>query len=1325
MVLLMIIMAISSTLTGLTGVDGKINIDPTPPEDYHPGYVHLNVTEMNGTPADGFMAVHYNNRLGIFERSLTFLDQDGSGTIKVRFDRLGACTMYINDHSSTRRYFKEHYLEPDQHLFLNITLDPAPAPYNTVTGTVRSGFTGEPLVGHEVQLRGETDQFWGFTMYNTTDAQGRYLFNVPNVTHEIVSLYSPSTPELYGQNEHFFMFAGTNHYSIDLVNPPRYYPEVLTKVRYVIEPEGVPLFGSFSHGIRSVENRFLESSTTVSGPDGQGWYEFNSTMGEGQVRIRPNPDLFPNVTLDIYTSYVHNGTPMDMEVPVNKDFMVPVQLNVTNSSQPLPGVQTSYYYNGRESFGIYYTSCNNLTDANGSIEVWMPKGALLRIGLRKVGFEERRITVDTTGTAPYEYSVEMEPLETVEDPPMTNLTVTVIDDETGLPVPAARISGYHELGYNYRMEEYTDDNGIWEGEVYSGSYSYMNSYTGLGDGQINDVEVPAGQESSITIRQSRDPEPEEPELGKYHLYLKDVEGEPVPNATLRLGLKVSKYSHWGTLFTSDETGRIDIRVVQGSEVDVSPAQKLDSGINQWAPVRSTITAPLGGGALPDITVYRRTPFSSINGFIRDSVTNKGIPEATVKCSSVEEVQQEEGPTRPLIHLEEYKDGAEFLYLASNSMGDGYYRTWAANTGLFRVEVPGYFPYETKIETSPVRGEFTHDVFLDPLVEERAWINGTLVDQYGDPISGFLNITDIDHPAMGGIDIEINESGEFSVETYTGNFLLRYFNDTLEDSLELNLTSSGVQLLLPLIPHSMIGGTVQDSAGDPVPGINVTLHRTLFNGTEPAGWNITDDEGNFSFSVTEGEYTIIIKRTELFDRYESSGINVNGWNDWYGTISLTDRTQADVLGTVVGSGGPYIDGVPDVNIVLYDGEDAVANTRSGIDGDFHIKDVDHGNYTLYVEPPMTLRRVEGRSGYLDNTTFNFTVSGAVVEVYPILEYVHITPQGYVNVTYNNPNGTDVFLDAPIYIEFSEVMDQMMVENSIYVTPTVGNLTFIWDGMGYFLTIDHVPFEPDTTYTVMIGAGASSVDGWPIWDGGFSWDFTTGESFDPWEIFEAEVYLDGMDLNVEVYAPVNLSIYICILDVDYFQLMELNGTYMIQISGDSFEHETTYGYFFTDKMNGDDKAPRFSDSFTTPMEPHQEPEWEIFEAEVSVTDSSGDWEVEVTAVEGISIYIVIEDVGSFKLTEGPPGIYKAVIEYHNFEEGRTYNYHFSDAENGEDLAPSFSGSATTPVFGDDEGWFSNRTCCTVCLISIVAILLLIIVMILISKSRKDDVHDLLEE
>jgi len=152
---------------------------------------------------------------------------------------------------------------------------------------------------------------------------------------------------------------------------------------------------------------------------------------------------------------------------------------------------------------------------------------------------------------------------------------------------------------------------------------------------------------------------------------------------------------------------------------------------------------------------------------------------------------------------------------------------------------------------------------------------------------------------------------------------------------------------------------------------------------------------------------------------------------------------------------------------------------------------------------------------------------------------------------------------------------------------------------------------------------------------------------------------------------------------------------------------------------DKVPALSGTFSTPSQP--EPEWEITDAEVKVL-TGGDWKVRVEGNPGLDIYIVIDGVGSFKLQEDAPGDYAININFTEFEKGKSYDYHFSDTEDGEDIAPSWSGTGTDPR-GDTTTDTETPWALIIFLLIIIILLIvgIIIVAMVLANRKKEEEED----
>lgn len=555
--LLLIALLLTTTLTPIfigSGSDGLIST-PVPPTDYHPGFIHFNVVEENGTPAAGFMVKHMSTRIQNYPWT-TYLDVNGSSDLQVRFDTLGRFKLQIHDQGSNIRYVDYHYLNPDQHLYLNITLGPAPLPFRTVTGIVTSEFTGEPIPNHLISFSGRTDYGQTVNLVNRTDSQGRYTIMVPNNTYDLCGINSPGAMNVEATGKTFFIFLDQDLYEIDLHNPILYSMKVKTRARYVVAGTGRPLTGTFNTNMEVVERGF-QAYSVYETPAPGGWYNFSADRGEGTISLSPKNLPFSNLSMSISTPYIHNGTEMELEVPVDLDFIVPVKISIQNETSPLSGVHFSYYLHGTESFGWYNMNYWNTTGMDGELEAWVPKDTVNGMYMSKIGYESIRFTIDTTGPGPYEYDLEMLPADPFVPPTAVNATITVIDDTSGLPVPAAKIYGYPTyLGYSYRVDDYTNNTGVWKGQIYSGLYSYIHASSGIGYIQIQDIEIPPDQPFEITLRLKRDVFEPSSELSLYTFTFIDKNGEAVPNASVFFSsMRVSDFRSWGTPLTTNDYAR--------------------------------------------------------------------------------------------------------------------------------------------------------------------------------------------------------------------------------------------------------------------------------------------------------------------------------------------------------------------------------------------------------------------------------------------------------------------------------------------------------------------------------------------------------------------------------------------------------------------------------------------------------------------------------------------------------------------------------------------------------------------------------------------------
>jgi Bacterial Ig-like domain len=325
----------------------------------------------------------------------------------------------------------------------------------------------------------------------------------------------------------------------------------------------------------------------------------------------------------------------------------------------------------------------------------------------------------------------------------------------------------------------------------------------------------------------------------------------------------------------------------------------------------------------------------------------------------------------------------------------------------------------------------------------------------------------------------------------------------------------------------------------------------------------------------------------------------------------------------------------------------------------------------------------------------------------------TPPGYFNITSAYPSGPEVYLNEPIIIGFSEPVDDNNIMVFISFDPALTNTAFERSDENMTLVIQHDDLLPNTTYTITISADLLSALGNKLWEGPYVWNFTTGSDIQLWMI-NGKVVTVGTDkkVTIEATGEMDMMVYFVVEDTGSYLLTEgPAGTYKGTIAGTSLEWNTTYSYHFSDADGGTDKAPSFAGTFKTPVKPIV---WRLDTATVEI-DDDGNWVVTAEGEPGIEVWIVIEGVGSFKLTEGTPGHYTVTIPDGRFDEGKEYDYWFSNVSGGADKSPILSGKQKAK---GEEGFDNNLLilCCAGIIVVVVLLLIVMVFILIVRKGKK---------
>jgi hypothetical protein len=1305
----------SLSILGAEGIEGSGRVLFS---DYHNGTLNLNVTYRNGTPGNDLIGYwHSANTMYYFGN---YLNSTGQTSIDIKWELLGPGEIWIENYNSTRIYSESHVIFPDQVLHRDIVVDPYPGNPIEVTGILRNRSSSLPVAGASVRITGY-DRFDNYiSIFNTTGFDGKYSIMVPpNMPYDL-SVAIDSAPGYVKYSKNIFLKEGTMTYKVDFDLLPKYYPDGLSRIRYINTSSSEPITsGTFYEFINPVQNGHRPDYISKI-PDSNGWVEVDSRKGESQYQVETTLPDFPGTYVTISNYQVLNGTPSDMEFDVTPPTSLEYNITVRNSSGVVPGAWISWTADIYKEDARWYFSDFVSTGPGGWVNLALPAGTIVDLQASATGHQYTYFEINTNPLRAIDMEVVIEEYAPSPVLPRGTVRIEVVDDLSGLPIKDAEIYGWVQVNDSFHSESReANGTGVFEGDIIAGSYSYIEGKCSYGKGRVEDVLIKNGTNNPIQIRIDRVEIESPPKTGSFYVTFKEPSGDPVSGLQVWLNVRIGERYRNG-YYRTDSSGRLNFNANLNSSVSFSitrsPSDKYN---NPWAMERKTLTTPLASGNMGDIVLHPRGDPEEIYGFTRNSVTGEAIGHVQVYSYATHPTSSSRimvGPGLP--------EGISLFEHETGSMMNGLYRTWGMDHVTIHAYRAGYYPTEEELDLT-TRASNTHDILLDPLPSVEYTVEGTVVDSEGAGIEAYLEIMDNEHPLLMAYSISTDSQGAFSVPLFPGNYTFRVLNGTLMTETVVEVRSDINDLVLVLEPTTTISGIVMNSTGHPAEGIELIIEKNLTGTFEEVGRTTTNSTGSYSFPVNAGEYRIRIDRSEISDPYSGPGLTTNGFIPINHDITLPGRTVADLHGNVTGSGGPFRSGIPGANVtILKDGE-YFDSTTSTLAGGYSFMDVPHGVYRLRVIPPVGSEPVEGlRSGYLDNTTGNITLEGASKEVDVELIYQVFSPPDFVNVTYNSPTGEGVYLDTPIMLEFSQVMNTTSFENGFIISPVVANLTFTWDETISIVMIGHDPFIPDTNYTIRILPTVLSYEGFPMFSE-FNWTFLTGNVTDPWDIFTADVNVDeGKNLTVNVTAPPGLEIRMFLLNVDYILLTETSpGNYSASVAGESLDWDTEYDYFFTDRDGGLDRAPEYSGTFTTPEEPYVPPVWSITTASV-LLKKSGTWDVNVEAPEGQSIFIVIDGIGSYPVQEDAPGYYRVLIPYEEFEWEEEYDYHFSDSSGGSDMATSFSGTIKMPA-EPSSGSSSDDPPFYLCCIGILIVLVLIIAVVLIMVMRKRSSSDSWEE
>ncbi|MGA1866639.1 MAG: hypothetical protein ACMUFK_04140 [Thermoplasmatota archaeon] len=1160
--------------------------------DYpYPAKVHLKLEYANRTPAQGFTVnvLHYFRPS--YEVRTFSTDLNGEAVFQLQVWDWGPCRIWAYDSGETYFWKSDLYVEPNGIHYLNGTVGPPLPLDNHLSGTVRDSVTGLPMSGVVVEVEGKDDLERPVSNSSNTAIDGAFSFMLPD-SREPYQLYATYA----GYDDYsaeVYMVSDLTEYTIEIWLRETYIPATPIHIKAFNSTTGMEFEVDHTslNGLSADADNTMHYDSSYAMNTTTGYYDMIAGFGEYEVYVNTKLDPILNVSFQKYDYLIVNDTDIfhhfDMWVPSE---WRQVNIHINNGTDPIWYAHVDYRhpFKGAHIMGEAYA------DMAGYCNLFIPAGEDIDIEFWYYGYVRQYRNIPA-GPASSIVDLDITLEESKEDKhPKEQVSLLVIDEVSGLPMPQVSVygNGYFQEGdYWISISGMTSTDGYLNTTADVGFYDSVDLHSTFGTGSIENVTIVEGTPNELTGVLSRTPFPPEPVQVQFRLVTR--EGEPVashPVSLMDLGPSSRDY-----VPMSDLEGWVRLYIPPG---DYS-IQLLDDydcvrgSRTSWAMeyLKVTIEAE---GTLPDIVLLPAKPLYSIEGFVKDSTTGKVIPQQPVSSSSYHRLDI--GPTRQMPYVMGYwelfheMDGDRFYYFNEwgGSNGEGFYRVWGGEKVVVAADREGYYHYSFEMDRL-TRGDADHDILMEPVPSYTTFVNGTLVDQDGNPLEGFVAILDVAHDHYVLDETLVNSSGEFSLECYPGQLRALFGNETLWDYMDIEVPSDGIEgLELVLAPTTFINGTVKDWKGDPVPDINVTLEDRYDTPVMALRWTTTGADGSFSFEVGRGSYGLFIDETELYHIYSSDPIVTLGWEPVYMDIILVNRTKGTLFGKVEGSGGPLAEGIPGARIHLSSPSFGYIETIFNTDenGNYSLTLPYASDWTMLIEPPLEHTGIEDiRTGYLPNTIDNITIFMFRQEMNVILAYIEVQGVELVNVTEWGPVGEDIPLNEIIWLSFTHPMDMESVESSLLFDPAITVTGYDWNHEGNRVFIHHEDLLQGTNYTVKLMWTAVSETGLPLWDPtGFSWTFRTGSDVMIWTLVSRDVeVLSDRSVKIGANGGEGQTVFFVIVGIDSFLLEEEGpGVYNGTFNGGLLEWNTTYEYYFSNSWEGPDMAPALRGTFRTPAE-----------------------------------------------------------------------------------------------------------------------------------------------
>lgn len=317
----------------------------------------------------------------------------------------------------------------------------------------------------------------------------------------------------------------------------------------------------------------------------------------------------------------------------------------------------------------------------------------------------------------------------------------------------------------------------------------------------------------------------------------------------------------------------------------------------------------------------------------------------------------------------------------------------------------------------------------------------------------------------------------------------------------NITAYGANANITLlrVANYSVNLTVLDAAGNTDYDVAVVHVIDAGDPDANAGPDQTINQGDtVRFNGSQSTSTLQIANYTWSFEYNGSAVKLNGSLAQYKFFTVGNYSVTLNVTDIAGDSGHDT-----MTVIVRDSINPVA--KAGADftigqgdictfnGSRSTDNIGITNDTWNFEYNETAQNLYGavsqfRFYTLGNYQINLTVRDSGGNIGSDVLVVTVVDNGKPLIIDYKPTGCNVSISTHIEVTFNEPMNTSTVEDSFSISPSITNVTYIWDDDNTTVLINSTILVPGTTYSITISGNSTDKNGNTLGTP-FSWNFTT--------------------------------------------------------------------------------------------------------------------------------------------------------------------------------------------------------------------------------------------